>query len=125
MIRLTHALLALRVTVASIFIAHAITRIVNGTVDQFAGFLESKGLPQGHLLVWAITAFEIGGGALLLLGKFQRQLAIGFIGMLLAGIVIIHAKLGWWVGEHGTGGMEYSVALIAALLVIGARDSAR
>ncbi len=125
MLRLNHALLALRVTVAGIFMAHAITRIANGTIGQFAAFLETKGLPQGRLVVWAITVFEVGGGALLLFGKFQRQLAIGFIGMLAVGIAIIHAKLGWWVGEHGTGGMEYSVALIAALLVIGARDKSR
>jgi putative oxidoreductase len=40
----------------------------------------------------------------------------------LGGIVIIHAQLGWFVGEHGTGGSEYSVCLLLCLLVIAAAD---
>ncbi len=38
------------------------------------------------------------------------------------GIVLIHRHLGWFVGEHGTGGSEYSVALIFMLLVLAAGD---
>jgi putative oxidoreductase len=38
------------------------------------------------------------------------------------GIVIIHAQLGWFVGEHGTGGVEYSLALIVSLVTIAAAD---
>lgn len=38
------------------------------------------------------------------------------------GIVTIHAKLGWFGGEHGTGVMEYSPALIASLITIAAAD---
>ena len=39
------------------------------------------------------------------------------------GIVIIHWQLGWFVGEHGTGGMEYSLSLMVSLLVIAAADA--
>jgi putative oxidoreductase len=38
------------------------------------------------------------------------------------GIILIHRHLGWFVGEHGTGGSEYSVALIVMLLVLAAGD---
>jgi putative oxidoreductase len=110
----------LRITIALIFTAHAVMRIANETIPQFGGFLESKGLPAGTLLVWGITVFEIAGGILLALGYLQRIIAYLFIALLLAGIVLIHAQLGWWVGEHGDGGMEYSVALIAGLLVVAA-----
>jgi putative oxidoreductase len=41
------------------------------------------------------------------------------------GIVLIHARLGWFVGEHGTGGSEYSVALLVLLLLIAAQDRAK
>ena len=41
-----------------------------------------------------------------------------------APIVIIHWRLGWFVGEHGSGGMEYSVSLMVSLLVIAAADAA-
>lgn len=87
--------------------------------------MESKGLPYGVAWVWAITAYEIAGGLLLLLGIYTRLLSAGFIILLLAGIVLIHASLGWFVGEHGTGGCEYSVILIVALLVVAAEKRER
>ncbi|MFX1708899.1 DoxX family protein [Chitinophaga sp. CC14] len=117
---LKQSLLILRIAVAVIFLAHAVVRICNGTIPQFAAFMESKGLPFGMAWVWAITAYEIAGGLLLLLGMYTRLLAAGFIILLLVGIVLIHASLGWFVGEHGTGGCEYSFILIVALLVIAA-----
>lgn len=117
---LKQSLLILRIAVAVIFLAHAIVRIGNGTIPQFGEFMESKGLPFGAAWVWAITAYEIAGGVLLLLGIYTRLLTAGFIILLLVGIVLIHASLGWFVGEHGTGGCEYSVILIVALLVIAA-----
>ncbi|MEI3802603.1 MULTISPECIES: DoxX family protein [unclassified Chitinophaga] len=117
---LKQSLLILRIAVAVIFLAHAVVRICNGTIPQFAAFMESKGLPFGEAWVWAITVYEIAGGLLLLLGMYTRLLAAGFIILLLVGIVLIHASLGWFVGEHGTGGCEYSFILIVALLVIAA-----
>jgi len=39
-------------------------------------------------------------------------------------MVIIHWRLGWFVGEHGSDGMEYSVSLMVSLLVIAAADAA-
>jgi putative oxidoreductase len=117
---LKQSLLILRIAVAVIFLAHAIVRICNGTIPRFGEFMESKGLPFGVAWVWGITAYEIAGGLLLLLGMYTRLLAAGFIVLLLVGIVLIHASLGWFVGEHGTGGCEYSVILIVALLVVAA-----
>lgn len=122
---LKQSLLILRIAVAVIFLAHAIVRICNGSIPQFGEFMESKGLPYGMAWVWAITAYEIAGGILLLLGIYTRWLSAGFIILLLVGIVLIHASLGWFVGEHGTGGCEYSVILIVALLVIAAEKRER
>lgn len=115
---LKQALLLLRISVALIFIAHAVVRLMNGTIPRFGGFLTTKGLPFGITLVWAVTAFEIIGGLLLAFGYFTKWLSAGFIIMLLAGIILIHASLGWFVGEHDTGGSEYSFILIVALIVI-------
>lgn len=113
----------LRISVALVFIAHAVVRLMNGTIPRFGGFLTTKGLPGGIAIVWAVTAFEIIGGLLLALGYFTKWLSAGFIIMLLVGIILIHASLGWFVGEHGTGGSEYSYILIIALLVIAAANS--
>ena len=41
----------------------------------------------------------------------------------IGGIVLIHWRFGWFVGEHGTGGSEYSIALIVMLLVVAAGDT--
>lgn len=121
-ISLEKSLVVLRVSVAVIFLSHSIVRIANSTIPQFGGFLESKGFPYGIAWVWAITVFEIFGGILLALGFFTKWLSLGFILMLIVGIALIHASLGWFVGEHGTGGSEYSFILIMALLVISASD---
>lgn len=74
--------------------------------------MEDKGFPFGWAIVWIITLYEITGGMLLITGKFTRWLSLGFILMLLEGIIVIHGDKGWFVGEHGSGGMEYSFILI-------------
>jgi putative oxidoreductase len=119
---LTHTLVLLRVTTALIFIAHAVIRITDSTVEQFGDFLNSQGFMIGVTIVWILTVFEIVGGLLMAFGFLTRWLALGFFLILLVGIIIIHAGNGWFVGEHGTGGMEYSVLLMVALLVIAADD---
>jgi putative oxidoreductase len=122
-ISLHASLILLRISVAFIFITHAGVRIANNTIERFGSFLESKGLPLGTTTVWCLTVFEIVGGVLLALGYSQKWLSAGFILMLLSGIILIHASLGWFVGEHGSGGSEYSFILIIALLVIAAGDT--
>jgi putative oxidoreductase len=122
-LQLKHAVIILRCALAVVFLAHAVVRVANGTINQFGVFLESKRLPAGNALVWLITIFEIGGSLLLAAGYFTRWLSLFFIVLLLAGIILIHFQLGWFVGEHGDGGMEYSFILIAAFLVVAAGSS--
>ena len=120
---LKQSLLVLRISVAAIFLAHAVVRVLlPGSVDQFAGFLNNKGLVFGKAIVWAITVFEIGGGLALALGYCKRLIAAGFIILLLVGCLLIHAQRGWFTGEHGSGGCEYSFVLIIALLVIASAE---
>lgn len=121
-ISLSASIIALRIGVAFIFLAHAVIRISGGTIERFGGFLNAKGFIIGEPLVWAITAYEIAGAMLMALGYFTRWLAAGFVLILMIGIFLIHIAQGWFVGEHGTGGVEYSFVLILALLVIAAHD---
>jgi putative oxidoreductase len=114
------SILVLRLSLALIFFLHAMVRIMNGSIGQFAEFLNDKGLVAGTAIVWAITAFEIAGSVLLALGYFTRLISAGFIVMLIVGIILIHASLGWFVGEHGTGGSEYSFILIVGFVVVAA-----
>jgi putative oxidoreductase len=117
---LPQSLVILRFALAIVFFMHAIVRLFNGTIPQFGGFLNSKGLVIGVPLVWMITVFEIIGSILLALGYYKKILSAGFIILLLVGILLIHASLGWFVGEHGSGGSEYSFILIVALVVVAA-----
>ena len=88
------------------------------TVDQFGGFLDSKGFVIGFYLAWFITVFELIGGTLLALSRYTRYISAGFVMHQIMGIALVHAKNGWFVVGAGTGGMEYSVLLIFALVVI-------
>lgn len=56
------------------------------------------------------------------LGRCVRICAAGLLAIAVGGIALLHARLGWFVGEHGIGGMEYSLCLSFALLVIMAGD---
>lgn len=119
---LPQALVALRVTTAVMFMAHALVRILNGTIPRFADFLSDRGFVFSLAFVWALTVFELLGGAAMIIGKHTRWVAAGFMAIAAGGIVIIHAAQGWFVGEHGTGGVEYSLVLLVACFVIAAAD---
>lgn len=119
---ISQSLLLFRILLPLFFVAHAVTRILNGTIGRFADFLTDKGLPQTITMVWGITVYEIIGGITLALGYYIRFLSLGFILMLIMGNIIIHYQNGWWVGEHGEGGMEYSCALILGLIVIASTE---
>jgi putative oxidoreductase len=109
-----------RILVAGLFIAHGLMRISNGTVDNFGEFLEIKGFPQGFVLAWMITLYEIIAGTLLLAGRWTRIVALGFVAHQVMGILLVHAKNGWFVVGPGVGGVEYSVLLIGSCLLIAA-----
>lgn len=115
----------LRATIALMFMAHAVVRLAGGSVERFAGFLAAKGFPFALALVLLITAYEIVAGLAIALDRGVRWFAPGLVFIASMGIVLIHAGNGWFVGEHGSGGMEYSLCLIVALLVLIAHDFER
>jgi putative oxidoreductase len=119
------ALVGLRIATALLFMAHSVVRVVKGTIPQFGAFLESIGFPYGEVWVWAITVAELLAGTLLIIGRRIRWAATALFAIAAAGIVLIHRHFGWFVGEHGTGGSEYSVALLVMLVVIAAEDAGR
>ena len=116
---LLQSLVIMRVFTAIFFMAHAIMRVANGTIPQFGKFMTTLGFPNGEAIVWLITIYEIVAGILLIFNRYVRIAATGLFAIAATGIVLIHRHLGWFVGEHGTGGSEYSVAL---LLVVAASD---
>lgn len=122
--KLTTTLL-LRVALGIIFITHSIQRfLIYKTVDDFGGFLNAMGFPAGVVLAWAITIYELVGGSLLIANRYVRYISAGFILHQVMGIILVHARNGWFVVGAGTGGMEYSFLLIVCLvgLLLGKKD---
>ena len=122
---LDDALRLLRIVTALLFMAHASMRFVLATIPQFGAFMESQGFAHGQAWVLAITCYELAAGSLLILNRGVRWAASGLVAIVAVGIWLIHRHNGWFVGEHGVGGSEYSVALLAMLLVVAAHDATR
>jgi putative oxidoreductase len=113
----------LRAAVASVFVIHGVTRTFLGTVDDFGGFLSSSGIPAGVAMAWVITVVEIVGGVVLALGLAVRPLALWFGVQIAVGIAMVHGREGWFVVGAGRNGVEYSVLIVACLLVVALTDS--
>ncbi len=110
------AYLLLRVTVAALLCIHGATRVYNHEVGGFGHFLSSQHVPSAPLVAWVLSLVEVAGTVALALGFLVIPLCLWFAAELVAGIVLVHAHNGWFVVGGGSGGVEYSVLLIAALL---------
>ena len=119
---LQQAVAIARIGTAFLFMAHAVVRIANGSIPQFGKSMTTLGFPQGEAVVWAITVVEIVAGTMLIFDRYVRLASTALFAIAATGIVLIHRHFGWFVGEHGTGGSEYSVSLILLLMVIAAAD---
>ena len=117
------AWVVLRVAVAGLLAAHGWWRLLNGGVAPFGGWLASQGLPAGPAVAWAITAIEILATPLLAAGRGVFPITLLLAPIYVAGIILVHAKEGWFVVGAGRNGMEYSVLLVVVLLVLAAHHA--
>lgn len=116
-------LLIVRCAVATTMLIHGSYRVAVGSVAAFGGFFESLGLPGGIALAWILTSVEIVG-ALLMIGRIAVvPLALWFAAELATGVVLVHWARGWFVVGGGTGGMEFSVLLIACFVALVTSDA--
>jgi len=108
-------LIIIRLTLAVLLLIHGITRLRLGTVGGFGEFLASNGIPFGVAVAWFVTVFELTASLLMAAGRFVTPVACVFISIYACGIWLVHWSQGWFVVGPGTGGMEYSVLIIACL----------
>lgn len=108
-----YAALLLRLTLGSMFVAHALLKVFVFTLPGTAQFFQSLGLPA--ILAYATVAAELVGGAMLILGIGTRWVAAALIPILL-GALWAHSGNGW-VFSAPKGGWEYPAFLALAAAV--------
>lgn len=111
-----YAALLLRIALGVMFLAHGLTKLLVFTLPGTAQFFAKIGF--AGWLAYPVTFFEIGAGALLILGVWPRWIAvIAAVQLFVASSV--HFGNGWGFGNPG-GGWEYPVflAVVAAVLAL-------
>ncbi len=121
------AALLMRLTLGVVFFAHGAQKVLGwwggyGASATIQGFAK-MGLPP--VVTVLVMAAEFGGALLLILGFLTRLAAFG-IGCVMAGaLVLVHAKVGFfmnWAGMQKGEGFEYHIlalGLAVALLIKG------
>ncbi len=100
----------LRLSLGTMWISHALLKLLVFTMPGFQGFLVSQGMPT--FMAWPVVLMELVGGAFILLGLHGRIASLALLPVL-AGATLAHIGNGWVFSAPG-GGWEYPVFLIAA-----------
>ncbi len=109
------ALLASRVALGVILLAHGWQKFNEFTVAGTAASFNDMGVPAPRVAAIFATAVEIFGGAALILGLLAPVAAALNIVNLLGALVLVHAPNGVFVDN---GGYELVLGLAAGLLVV-------
>jgi putative oxidoreductase len=104
----------LRVSLGTMWIAHAWLKVFVFTLPGTARFFDSVGFPGG--LAYPVFAVELVGGVMLVLGVYARQTALALVPIMLAA-AWVHLPNGWVHTSPG-GGWEYPVFLVVASLAL-------
>lgn len=104
----------LRVALGSMWIAHALLKLLVFTLPGTAQYFASIGLPG--MLAYPVFAAELIGGLALLLGVYARQVALALLPIMVAA-AWVHVPNGW-VHTSPNGGWEYPAFLVVASLVL-------
>jgi|TARA_R110000744_G_scaffold119163_12_gene222387 putative oxidoreductase len=110
----------LRFAIAVILLAHSIPGMFSNGINDFGNlFLNQIGFaPLGVPIAWSIKLSHLVAALCLIFEKFIKWACIVTILVLIAGIVLVHFKEGWFVVGAGRNGVEFNFILIFALLTI-------
>jgi putative oxidoreductase len=107
------AALLLRLSLGTMFVAHALLKFFVFTLPGTAQFFASLGLPG--VLGYVVFAAELVGGLLLILGVRVRAVALALVPVML-GATFVHLGNGWLFSAKG-GGWEFPAFWTASLIV--------
>jgi len=111
------ALVALRLVVGVIMVAHGYGKVFHGGLEQHFHRVESLGLPGWLAYPSAFTEFV--GGILLILGVLTRFVSL----LVLIDMLVAIGKVHWKNGMFAKGGYEFPLTLATisfALILFGA-----
>ncbi|MEJ5992428.1 DoxX family protein [Ramlibacter sp. PS3R-8] len=108
----SHGPTLLRLALGTMWITHALLKVLVFTLPGAARFFDSVGLPGA--LAYPVVAFELAGGIAIVLGFYGRQVSL-LLTPILVGAAWVHLPNGW-VFTNPNGGWEYPVFLLAASL---------
>lgn len=110
----------LRLIVVIILLMHGIPGMFDNGINDFGKlYLNEAGFaPIGVPLAWAIKLSHIVCAFCFLFNRYIKPAAIITIIVLIAGIVMVHFKEGWYVVGGGRNGVEFNMLLIFVLLTI-------
>lgn len=110
----------LRLIVVIILLMHGIPGMFDNGINDFGKlYLNEAGFaPIGVPLAWAIKLSHIVCAFCFLFNRYIKPAAIVTIIVLIAGIVMVHFKEGWYVVGGGRNGVEFNLLLIFVLLTI-------
>src|SRR5215213_3702607 len=115
------ALLVLRLVLGLTFAAHGAQKLFGvfggHGIEGTAGFFEQIGLRPGKLHAWASGFAEFGGGVLIALGLFVPFAAAALIAVMVAAVLTVHLRNGFFATENG---YEYNLELVAAAFALAA-----
>ena len=106
--------LVLRLALGTMWISHALLKLLVFTLPGTAQFFDSVGYPGW--LAYPVFAAEIVGGTAILLGVYARQVSLLLVPIMLAA-AWVHLPNGW-VFSAKNGGWEYPVFLAIASLAL-------
>ena len=103
----------LRLSLGTMWITHALLKLLVFTMPGFEAFLAQHGLPV--FVAWPTVLLELAGGSAILLGWHGRIASLVLLPVL-AGATLAHVANGWVFSNAG-GGWEYPVFLAAMSVV--------
>ena len=104
----------LRVSLGTMWIAHALLKLFVFTLPGTAQFFVSIGFPG--FLAYPVFAVELLGGIALVLGIYARQVSLA-LAPVMAVAASVHFGNGW-VHTSPNGGWEYPVFLVGASIAL-------
>lgn len=110
----------LRLATAIILLVHSVPGMFNNGINDFGNlYLNQIGFaPMGVAIAWAIKLSHVVCACCLFFQKYIKLACLLTISILVAGIVLVHFKEGWFVVGGGRNGVEFNFLLIVVLLTI-------